>query len=48
MTDFLDYYIDLYNIYSINDKKAKLLGYYDMIYKEIIKSLPKFSEKDKI
>ena len=47
MTDFLDYYIDLYDIYSINNKKAKLLRYYDIIYKEIIKSLPEFSEKDK-
>jgi hypothetical protein len=47
ITDFLDYYIDLYDIYSINDKKAKLLRYYNTIYKEIIKLLPKFSEKDK-
>ena len=47
ITDFLDYYIDLYNIYSINNKKAKLLRYYDIIYKEIIKSLLEFSEKDK-
>jgi len=48
ITNFLDYYIDLYDIYSINDKKAKLLRYYNTIYKEIIKSLPKFSKKDKI
>jgi len=48
MTDFLNHYIDLYNIYSINNKKAKLLRYYNIIHKEIIKSLPKFSEKDKI
>jgi len=48
ITNFLNHYIDLYNIYSINDKKAKLLRYYDTIYKEIIKSLPKFSKKDKI
>jgi len=48
ITDFLDYYIDLYNIYSINNKKAKLLKYYDIIYKEIIKLLLEFSEKDKI
>jgi hypothetical protein len=47
ITNFLDYYIDLYNIYSINNKKAKLLRYYNTIYKEIIKLLPKFSEKDK-
>src|SRR5882757_986711 len=46
--NFLDYYIDLYNIYSIDDKKAKLLKYYNTIYKEIIKSLPKFSKRDKI
>jgi len=48
ITNFLNYYINLYNIYSINNKKAKLLRYYNMIYKEIIKSLPKFSKKDKI
>ena len=47
ITNFLDYYINLYDIYSINDKKAKLLRYYNTIYKEIIKSLPKFSERDK-
>jgi hypothetical protein len=47
ITNFLDYYINLYNIYSINNKKAKLLRYYNTIYKEIIKLLPKFSEKDK-
>jgi hypothetical protein len=47
ITNFLDRYIDLYNIYSINDKKAKLLRYYNTIYKEIIKLLPEFSEKDK-
>jgi hypothetical protein len=47
ITDFLNYYMDLCDIYSINDKKAKLLRYYNTIYKEIIKSLPKFSEKDK-
>ena len=47
ITDFLNYYINLYNIYTINNKKAKLLRYYDTIYKEIIKSLPKFSERDK-
>ena len=48
ITNFLNYYIDLYNIYSINNKKAKLLRYYDTIYKEIIKLLPKFSKRDKI
>jgi hypothetical protein len=48
VTDFLDYYIDLCDIYSIDDKKAKLLRYYDTIYKEIIKSLLKFSKRDKI
>jgi len=48
ITNFLNYYIDLYNIYFINNKKAKLLKYYNIIYKEIIKSLPKFSKKDKI
>jgi hypothetical protein len=48
ITNFLDYYIDLYNIYSINNKKAKLLRYYNIIYKEIIKLLPKFSKRDKI
>ena len=48
ITDFLDYYIDLYNIYSIDNKKAKLLRYYNIIYKEIIKLLPKFSKRDKI
>jgi hypothetical protein len=47
ITNFLDYYIDLYNIYSINNKKAKLLKYYNTIYKEIIKSLPEFSKRDK-
>jgi len=46
--DFLDYYIDLYNIYSINNKKAKLLRYYNTIYKEIIKLLLEFSKRDKI
>jgi hypothetical protein len=46
--DFLNYYIDLYNIYSINNKKAKLLKYYNIIYKEIINLLPKFSKRDKI
>jgi hypothetical protein len=46
--DFLDYYIDLYNIYFINNKKAKLLRYYNTIYKEIIKLLPKFNKRDKI
>ena len=48
ITNFLNYYIDLYNIYSINNKKAKLLKYYNTIYKEIIKLLPEFSERDKI
>jgi hypothetical protein len=48
ITNFLNYYIDLYNIYSINNKKAKLLRYYNTIYKEIIKLLLKFSKKDKI
>jgi hypothetical protein len=48
ITDFLDYYIDLYNIYSINNKKAKLLKYYNIIYKEIIKLLLEFSERNKI
>ena len=48
ITDFLDYYIDLYNIYSINNKKAKLLRYYNTIYKEIIKLLPEFSKRNKI
>jgi hypothetical protein len=47
ITDFLDYYTDLYDIYSINDKKGKLLRYYDIIHKEIIKSLPEFSERNK-
>ena len=47
ITNFLNYYIDLYNIYSINNKKAKLLRYYNTIYKEIIKSLPEFSKRDK-
>jgi hypothetical protein len=47
ITDFLNYYMDLCDIYSINNKKAKLLRYYDTIYKEIIKLLPKFSKKDK-
>jgi hypothetical protein len=46
--NFLDYYIDLYNIYSINNKKAKLFRYYNIIYKEIIKLLLKFSKRDKI
>jgi hypothetical protein len=40
--------MNLYNIYSINNKKAKLLKYYNTIYKEIIKLLPKFSKRDKI
>ena len=40
--------MDLYNIYSIDDKKAKLLKYYNTIYKEIIKLLLEFSERDKI
>jgi hypothetical protein len=48
ITDFLDYYIDLYNIYSINNKKTKLLKYYNIIYKEIIKLLLEFSERNKI
>jgi hypothetical protein len=48
ITNFLNYYIDLYNIYSINNKKAKLLRYYNTIYKEIIKLLPEFSKRDKI
>jgi hypothetical protein len=48
ITNFLDYYIDLYDIYFIDNKKAKLLNYYNTIYKEIIKSLPKFSKRDKI
>jgi hypothetical protein len=48
VTDFLDYYINLCDIYSIDDKKAKLLKYYDTIYKEIIKSLLEFSKRDKI
>ena len=47
ITNFLDYYIDLCNIYLINNKKDKLLRYYNTIYKEIIKLLLKFSEKDK-
>jgi hypothetical protein len=47
VTNFLNRYIDLYNIYSINNKKAKLLRYYNIIYKEIIKLLPEFSERDK-
>jgi hypothetical protein len=47
ITNFLDYYINLCNIYSIDDKKAKLLKYYNTIYKEIIKLLPEFSERDK-
>ena len=47
ITNFLNYYIDLYNIYSINNKKAKLLRYYNTIYKEIIKLLPKFSKRNK-
>ena len=47
ITNFLDYYIDLYDIYSINNKKAKLLKYYNTIYKEIIKSLLEFSKRDK-
>jgi len=47
VTDFLNYYIDLYNIYLVDDKKAKLLRYYNTIYKEIIKSLPEFSKRDK-
>jgi len=47
VTNFLDYYMNLYDIYSIDDKKAKLLKYYNTIYKEIIKSLPKFSKRDK-
>ena len=47
ITDFLDYYINLYNIYSIDNKKAKLLKYYNTIYKEIIKLLLKFSERNK-
>jgi hypothetical protein len=47
VTNFLDYYIDLCDIYSIDDKKAKLLRYYNTIYKEIIKLLPEFSERDK-
>src|ERR1700732_2483336 len=47
ITNFLNYYIDLYNIYSIDNKKAKLLKYYNIIYKEIIKLLPKFSKRDK-
>jgi hypothetical protein len=45
--DFLNYYMNLYNIYSINNKKAKLLKYHNTIYKEIIKSLPEFSKRDK-
>jgi hypothetical protein len=45
--NFLNYYINLYNIYFINNKKAKLLRYYNTIYKEIIKLLPKFSKRDK-
>jgi len=48
ITNFLDYYIDLCDIYSINNKKAKLFRYYNIIYKEIIELLPKFSKKDKI
>jgi hypothetical protein len=48
ITDFLDYYINLYNIYFINNKKAKLFRYYNIIYKEIIKLLLKFSKRDKI
>jgi len=48
ITNFLNYYINLYNIYSINNKKAKLFKYYNTIYKEIIKLLSKFNEKDKI
>ena len=48
ITNFLNYYINLYDIYSIDNKKAKLLRYYNTIYKEIIKSLPKFSKRDKI
>jgi hypothetical protein len=48
ITNFLDYYIDLYNIYFINNKKAKLLKYYNTIYKEIIKLLLKFNKRDKI
>ena len=48
ITNFLNYYIDLYNIYSINNKKAKLLKYYNIIYKEIIKLLLEFSKRDKI
>jgi hypothetical protein len=48
ITDFINRYTDLCNIYSINNKKGKLLRYCNTIYKEIIKSLPEFSEKDKI
>ena len=47
ITNFLDYYINLYNIYFINNKKTKLLRYYNTIYKEIIKLLPKFNERNK-
>lgn len=47
ITDFLNYYMNLYDIYSINNKKAKLFRYYDIIYKEIIKLLPEFSKKNK-
>ena len=48
ITNFLNYYIDLCDIYSINNKKAKLLKYYNTIYKEIIKLLLKFSKRNKI
>jgi hypothetical protein len=48
ITNFLNRYIDLYDIYSINDKKAKLLKYYNTIYKEIIKSFLEFSKRNKI